>query len=147
MDKFVQQEPKRARVNDSIANSTYFITVPVEVSLDAPSGTIDIVSPVNLKKSYSYQNHWEEKYKWLLYIEEKNYVLCKYCKWFSKSGKKFNSKFAKTTFTLDGYSNWRKALVKLAIHEGSEMHKESVFAHAVFLGQNQGIDAVLLSKI
>ena len=27
------------------------------------------------------------------------------------------------------------------------MHKESVFAHAVFLGQNQGIDTVLLSKI
>ena len=58
MDKFVQREPKRARVNDSIANSTSFISVPVEVSLDAPSGTIDIVSPpVNLKKSYSYQNH------------------------------------------------------------------------------------------
>ena len=27
------------------------------------------------------------------------------------------------------------------------MHTESVFAHAVFLGQNQDIDTVLLSKI
>ena len=33
MDKFVQREPKRARANDSIANSTSFISVPVEVAV------------------------------------------------------------------------------------------------------------------
>ena len=64
----------------------------------------------------------------------------------SGSGKRFASKFAKTTFTSEGFSNWKKALEKLATHETSDMHKEAVSAHAIFIGQRQGIDAVLFSK-
>ena len=61
---------------------------------------------------------------------------------FSESEKNFTSKFPQTTFTSDGFSNWKKVLEKLSIHEDSE-----VLSHAVFIGQQQGIDSVLISQI
>ena len=54
MDKSVQREPKRARVNDCIANSTCFISAPVELSLNATNtkttGRRNINGSYTLKK-------------------------------------------------------------------------------------------------
>ena len=133
MDKFVLSEPKRVHTEEPMT--------------DSPSDTTLYVSfPTIPKKNYSYQNHWDEKYTWPVYIKEKDHVFCRHCKWFSESGKRFASKFVKTTFTSEGFSNWKKALEKLATHEASAIHKEAVSAHAIFIGQWQGIEAVLFSK-
>ena len=75
----------------------------------------------------------------------KDHILCRFCKWFSESGRKFVSRFVNTTFSVDGFSNWRKALEKLAVHESSTMHKEAISAHAVFTGQHPGVDSMLCS--
>ena len=113
MDKFVQRQPKNAKVDDSITNSSS-ISVAIELLPEVSSGPIDIVCPpTKPQKRHSYQNHWGKKYSWLLYVKEKYNLFCRYCKWFSESGKKFTSKFAKTTFTSEGFSNWKKALDKL----------------------------------
>ena len=133
MDKFVRSEPKRAYTEEPMT--------------DSPSDTTLYVSLQTIqKKNYSFQNHWEEKYTWLVYIKVKDHVFCRHCKWFSESGKMFASKFVKTTFTSVGFSNWKKSLEKLATYEASAMHKEAVSAHAIFIGQRQGIEVVLFSK-
>lgn len=66
-------------------------------------------------------------------------------KWFSESGKRFASKFVKTNSTSERFSNWKNPR-KLATDETTGMHKEAVTAHAIFIGQSEGIDVVLLSK-
>ncbi|KAI6660626.1 hypothetical protein LOD99_10358 [Oopsacas minuta] len=95
MDKFVRREPKRARTEEPMA--------------DSPSDTTLYVSlPTIPKKNYSYQNYWEERYSWLVDIKEKDHVFCRHCKWFSESGKRFASKFAKTTFTSEGFQTGKR---------------------------------------
>ena len=54
-------------------------------------------------KVYSYPKSWEDQYPWLFYEEDNKVAFCRTCRWFAESGKKWMSKYAKDTFSTEGW--------------------------------------------
>ena len=73
----------------------------------------------------SFQPKWKQLYPWITYNFDKDVVLCSSCaeaeKWnyFGLSTKR------EPAFISKGFSNWKKALEKFQIHQGSDYHNEA----------------------
>ena len=73
----------------------------------------------------SFLPKWKQLYPWITYNFDKDVVLCSSC----AEAEKWNY-FGLTTkrepaFISKGFSNWKKALEKFQIHQGSDCHNEA----------------------
>lgn len=76
--------------------------------------------------SRSLQTSWYTKYPWITVCTTNYKIFCHSCRLAQKKGLLTFSKRQVNCFVEDGFSNWKKALVKLDGHERSDMHKEAV---------------------
>ena len=56
--------------------------------------------PPKRQNSYSYQEHWGERFQWLEYRPEVDKAFRSVCSWFSLSGKKWRAKNTREAFTI-----------------------------------------------
>ena len=73
----------------------------------------------------SFQLKWKKLYPWIVYNFDKDVVLCSYCDEAEKRNYFGLSKKREPAFISKGFSNWKKALEKFQIHEGSDCHNET----------------------
>ena len=74
----------------------------------------------------SFQPSWFEKWHWLHYNESEDSVLCHTCAKASLQKKIQWSLSADMAFIARGFTNWKDATVKFALHQSSNCHKEAV---------------------
>ena len=74
----------------------------------------------------SFQLLWFEKWPWLHCIETNNAVIYITCVQASAQKKLQWSPNLDLAFISKGFTNWKGATVKFAIHESSKCHKEAV---------------------
>lgn len=77
------------------------------------------------KVKRSFQATWFKRWRWLHYDESNDLAFCYLCTKAYKE-KKLTVGNVDKAFILNGFFNWKDACVKLAIHEQSHCHKESV---------------------
>ena len=73
----------------------------------------------------SFQPKWKQLYSWIAYNFDKDVVLCSYCAEAEKRNYFGLSTKREPAFISKGFSNWKKALEKFQIHEGSDCHNEA----------------------
>ena len=73
----------------------------------------------------SFQPKWKQLYPWIGYNFDKDVVLCSYCAETEKRNYFGLSTKREPAFISKGFSNWKKALEKTQIHEGSDCHNEA----------------------
>ena len=73
----------------------------------------------------SFQPKWKQLYPWIAYNFDKDLVLCSYCAEAEKRNYFGLSTKREPAFISKGFSNWKKALEKFQIHEGSDCHNEA----------------------
>ena len=86
------------------------------------------VLKVSLKKTFGKQNRsfqckWFNDFPWLHYNEQSDSVLCFIC---ARQNEELNLRAARNkecVFISQGFSNWKKALVRFKEHQVSECHK------------------------
>ena len=74
----------------------------------------------------SFQPLWFEKCPWLHYTENDDAVVCFTCAGANWQKKLQWSANLELTFISKGFTNWKDATVKFAIHASSKCHKEAV---------------------
>ncbi|XP_074609646.1 zinc finger MYM-type protein 1-like [Acropora palmata] len=75
------------------------------------------------KQNRSFQSKWFNDFPWLHYNEQSDSVLCFIC---AQQNQKLNLRAARNkewVFISQGFSNWKKALVRFKEHQVSECHK------------------------
>ena len=75
------------------------------------------------KQNRSFQSKWFNDFPWLHYNEQSDSVLCFIC---AQQNEKLNLRAARNkewVFISQGFSNWKKALVRFKEHQVSECHK------------------------
>ena len=75
------------------------------------------------KQNRSFQSKWFNDFPWLHYNEQSDSVLCFLC---AQQNEKLNLRAARNkewVFISQGFSNWKKALVRFKEHQVSECHK------------------------
>ncbi|KAK2550816.1 Zinc finger MYM-type protein 1 [Acropora cervicornis] len=75
------------------------------------------------KQNRSFQSKWFNDFPWLRYNEQSDSVLCFIC---AQQNEKLNLRAARNkewVFISQGFSNWKKALVRFKEHQVSECHK------------------------
>ena len=73
----------------------------------------------------SFQPKWKQLYPWIAYNFDKDVVLCSYCAEAKKRNYFDLSTKREPAFIFKGFSNWKKALEKFQILEGSDCHNEA----------------------
>ena len=94
-------------------------------------------------QSRSCQAVWFTNWPWLHYVKEADHILCFYCMQANKLDMFKTSTKADSTFSVTGFSNWRKAVNKINSHERCAAHKEAI-EHMAALSQKP--ITVLLSE-
>ena len=74
----------------------------------------------------SFQHSWFAKWPWLHYVEERDVALCFTCTRAYSEKKIQWSSNVDLAFVSKGFSNWKDANGKFAIHASSKCHKEAV---------------------
>ena len=69
------------------------------------------------KRERSFQAAWYELHKWLVLCTTRLKAFCFYCRYSTFHGLNAWSSKAETAFTVDGFSNWKKALERFADHK------------------------------
>ena len=70
---------------------------------------------------------WYKNYPWLHLCCVSLKAYCYYCRHVTFSGAIMSSK-AEQAFSVDGFSNWKKALTRFKAHELSQAHRDAVLA-------------------
>ena len=78
----------------------------------------------------SLQYSWFGRWRWLHYVTDKDCVLCFTCNQAVAKGLAHLNTDNHTTFSKEGFSNWKKAREKFTQHELSDIHSNSVCALA-----------------
>ena len=86
----------------------------------------------------SFQPLWFEKCPWLHYTENDDAVVCFTCAGANWQKKLQWSANLELTFISKGFTNWKDATVKFAIHASSKCHKEAVLKMITFLDEKCG---------
>ena len=73
----------------------------------------------------SFQPKWKKLYPGIAYNFDIHVVLCSYCAEAEKRNYLDLSTKWEPVFISKGFSNWKKALKNLQIHEGSDCHNET----------------------
>ena len=78
-------------------------------------------------KSYSrtIQTSWYAKYQWISVCPSSFKIFCIVCRSAMIDGLVTFAKHQDSTFTENGFSNWKKALQRFDEHDKSEMHREA----------------------
>ena len=76
--------------------------------------------------NWSFQSIWFIKWPWLHYVNNDDAVLCITCAQASVQKKLQWSSSLDLAFISKGFTNWKDATVKFAIHEASKCHKEAI---------------------
>ena len=74
----------------------------------------------------SFQPSWFTKWPWLHYVEERDVALCFMCARANSEKKIQWSSNVDLAFVSKGFSNWKDANGKFAVHASSKCHKEAV---------------------
>lgn len=79
-------------------------------------------------KSYSraIQTSWYARYSWISVCTSSYKIFCFICRSAQSLGLITFSRHQKSTFTYDGFNNWKKAMQRFDEHEKSAMHREAV---------------------
>ena len=72
---------------------------------------------------------WYKSFNWVHFCTKSLKVYCFYCMKAYKSGVIHLSAKAEPTFTLTGFSNWKKATTRFKEHECSQAHRNVVAAN------------------
>lgn len=84
-------------------------------------------SGVQRETARSYQPQWSDKFKWVKYDSQLDKVFCSTCQMATESKLLLptgsQNERAITAYVTEGFSNWKKALEKFALHEKSSVHK------------------------
>lgn len=73
----------------------------------------------------SFQSSWYAEWKWISYDEQKDAVFCHPCRMVHCLKLKMMNKSAELSFTDTGFSNWKDARKRFAVHENSGSHQEA----------------------
>ena len=87
--------------------------------------TVIIYGSGRNKRERSFQASWYESYKWLVLCTSRLKAFCFYCRFLTSRGLNTFSSKADGAFSIEGFSNWKKALEKFADHERCQAHKEA----------------------
>ena len=88
--------------------------------------------PLNEKGS-KFNPKWYQDFEWLEYSKSKNAVFCFYCRHFGENNSKTES-----TYTKDGFINFRKAVAKFKEHQDTKTHKT---AHLMYRNRKDCVDS------
>ena len=87
----------------------------------------------------SVQSIWFSEYPWLHYDEKKDSLFCYICSNQYLKGNLASAKNTEQAFISNGFSNWKKALLKFKDHQTSECHKLAVDCEIVLPKTNHNI--------
>ena len=91
----------------------------------------------------SFQPCWFDKWPWLHYREDSDFVFCFTCMKAYSENKLQWSLNAESAFITVGFTNWKKASEKFSNHETSKCHKEAVLRMITLPATTQNIDECL----
>ena len=92
-----------------------------------------------------FQKHWYAEFPWLSFCTTRNRVFCFYCRSCFHNKELSFSKCLDSTFTIDGYKNWKKARCKFESHENSDCHIEAIYKFKT--RSSAGVDVQLNDQI
>ena len=95
----------------------------------------------------SFQPSWFDKWPWLHYNESDDSVLCFTCAQANAQKKLQWSTNADTAFISKGFSNWKDATVKFALHLSSNCHKESVLKMITMPSSSKNVAESLSAQV
>ena len=95
----------------------------------------------------SFQLIWFEKWPWLHYVENNDTVLCFMCAQASAQRKLQWSSNLDLAFISKGFTNWKDATIKFAIHEASKCHKEAVLKMVTLPSSTRNVAESLSSRL
>ena len=89
---------------------------------------------------------WYKSFNWVHFCTKSLKVYCFYCMKAYKSGVIHLSAKAEPTFTLTGFSNWKKATTRFKEHECSQAHRNAVAAH-ISSSRSTPVNEMLIRQI
>ncbi len=95
----------------------------------------------------SFQPSSFEKWPWLHYIENEDAVVCFTCAQASVQKKLQWSSNLDSAFISKGFTNWKDATVKFAIHASSKCHKEAVLKMVTLPSSTKNVDEALSTQL
>ena len=95
----------------------------------------------------SFQPSWFEKWPWLHYIESNDAVLCITCAQASVQKKLQWSSNSDLAVISKGFTNWKDATVKFAIHASSKCHQEAVLKMVTLPSSTKNVAETLSTEL
>ena len=95
----------------------------------------------------SFQPSWFEKWPWLHYIENDDAVVCFTCAGANRQKKLQWSSNSDLAFISKGFTNWKDATVKFAIHASSKCHKEAVLKMVTLPSSTKNVAESLSTQV
>lgn len=86
-----------------------------------PEMSISCTKRVQGRQARSFISKWFDEHKWLSFCVTQNKVYCFYCRLAVVRG----SRKSETTFSSNGFNNWKKAKSKFREHENTQVHIEA----------------------
>ena len=89
---------------------------------------------------------WYKSFSWVHFCTKSLKVYCFYCMQGYKSGVTHLSAKAEPTFTLTGFSNWKKATTRFKEHECSQAHRNALAAN-ISSSRSTPINEMLIRQV
>lgn len=103
--------------------------------------------PATTKRNLKFQPHWVGRYPWLVYSENLQGALCKYCVVFADecAGKGEHQRLG--CFVTKAFTNYKKATDALKSHAASSYHEKSTALSESFLAVRSGSQHDIMTQL